>query len=520
MAIGFANTFAEMWHRWFPSWHHGDLSLYDRITGGASYYTHGPLVPFISLLIAVLLIRHTRIRVRPRPVLGGVVLVASILLHLTACLARVNFASGFAFIGILVGMVLMVWGAEALRRLWFPIAILFFMVPLPQVMIANMNFRLRMFATEVGVTLAGAIGITAERAGNQILLLNDKMLVVGNVCNGLRTLISLLAFGSLYTYICRLQGGWRLLLFAASFVVAVIANSLRILSLIFVAEVWDVQTATGRYHDSSGVAVFILAFLMMFGAEKLILWARRALGRPAKVVALFHDVRRTDEDAEQTPALFGALHGARGWVAVGLMVVSAAGTWWLSRSIAPAWNLRVASAALPVELCVADKVLHSYDVPLDQETMDVLETEDCLNRQYVAADVPPTTICIIFSRDNRKGTHPPDVCLEGAGGSIVDKRDVDVEAVAGEGGVSCRELIVQTGKQKLYFLYTYKCGPKYTRSFWSQQFAIFANGILGRDSSGALIRVSTVVGGSLDEARRRSVGLLRAAMPHLDQKLK
>ena len=36
--------------------------------------------------------------------------------------ARVNFASGFAFIGVLVGLILLIWGDEALRRLWFPLS--------------------------------------------------------------------------------------------------------------------------------------------------------------------------------------------------------------------------------------------------------------------------------------------------------------------------------------------------------------------------------------------------------------
>jgi len=520
LTIGFAYNFWEMWHRWFPSWKRTQKSLYDRIVGSESYYTHGPLVPLISLLIAILLIRHTRIRVRPRRVIGAIVLVLSLLLHVMACLARVNFASGFAFIGVLAGLILLIWGAEALRRLWFPVAILFFMVPLPEVSVTNMAFRLKMVAAGWGVSAANHLGIAAEQMGNRVLLEGDKTLVIANVCNGLRTMISLLAFGALYTYVCRLRGPWRVGLFLMSLPVALLSNSLRIVSLIVVADVWDVEIATGWYHDASGVIVFVLAFLMMFGIEKLILWARAALGRPAQIVPLFHDVRRGPGDEDQSVRLFRAIHSPRAWTAVVLVAVSAAGAWWLSRSIPPTWNQRIAQAALPQRLTVGGTLLHSYDIPLDQKTIDVLETGDHLNRQYVAPGQPALTFCIIFSKDNRKGTHPPDVCLRGSGEGIVAKADVALRDVEGRSDIPCREIVVQTGRRRHYFVYTYKCGNRYTSSFWIQQLTIFMNGLLSRDASGALVRVSTDARGSIPQARERSMALLRAAVPHLDQKLR
>jgi len=519
LTVGFAHIFGEMWGRWFPSWRREHLDFYKRITGGESYYTHAPLVPLLSLLIAVLLLRHTRIRVRPWRAAGAAVLILSMLLHLAACLARVNFASGFAFIGMLTGLVLLIWGIDALRRLWFPIALLFFMVPLPEVSIANLNFKLKMFAAELGVSVANGIGIPVERMGNRVLLEGDKTLVIANVCNGLRTLISLLAFGALYAYVCRLRGLWRIGLFLMSLPVAIVSNSLRIVSLILVAHIWDEDTATGWFHDWSGLLIFVLAFLLMFGTERLILWARKALGRPAEIVPLFHDVRRSPEDFEQGIRLFRAAASPRAGFAVAMALATAGGAWWLSQSIPPTWNERTAQQALPRLLEVDGTAMSSYDVPIDQLTKDVLETGDCLNRVYVAPDAPQVTFTIIFSKDNRKGTHPPDLCLAGSGEGIVGKGDVDVKGTEGRPIIPCREIIVQTGQTRQYHLYTYKCGGRYTRGFWEQQFTIFANGLLRRNASGALIRVSTSVQTSVEDARQRAMALLRVAVPHLDRKL-
>lgn len=521
LIAAFAHNFGEMWIRWFPRWHHGELGLYERITGGQSYYTHGPLVPLVSLLIGILLVRHTRIRVRPRRAVGLAVLILAILMHLVGSLARVNFVSGFALIGMVMGLILLVWGAEALRRLWFPVAFLLFMVPLPEVTISNFNFNLKMLAASWGVSLANMLGVTAERIGNRVLLDGDKSLVIANVCNGLRTLISLLAFGALYAYACQLRGLWRLGLFAASLGVALVSNTVRVVSLIVVADIWSVESAVGWYHDTSGILVFVLALLLMFGLERLVLWARKAVGRPAEVTPLFADVRRRrPEDDEQASRLWRAVVSPRGSVAVLLMAAAVGGAMWMNRSIPPYWNTKAAEGALPRSLDVGGTLMYSHDIDLDQQTKDILETGDCLNRVYLAPGVADMGFCIIFSRDNRKGTHPPDLCLAGAGEGILAQNDLTAKSTDGRREVPCRELIVQAGQQRQYYLYTYKCGDSYTSSFLRQQFAIFLNGLLDRNSSGALIRVSTNVVTTVEDARQRSMQLLGVAIPHLDEKLK
>ncbi|MBM4016885.1 MAG: EpsI family protein [Planctomycetes bacterium] len=519
LAATYAQTFAEMWRRWFPAWHHAHLGLYDRIVGGESYYTHGPVVPPVSLIIAILLIRHTRLSVRPQRLLGLLVLAASLAVHLAACFARVNFVSGFSLIGVLAGLILIVWGTPALRRLWFPLALLAFMVPLPEVSIAQLNFRLKLLAADWGVSLAGALGVIVERSGNQVLLEGDKTFVIANVCNGLRTLISLLGFGAIYAYVCKLRGWWRLALFAMSVPVAVASNSLRIVGLIVVADVWDVPTAAGWYHDTSGILIYPVAFAMMFGIERLVLWARKAVGKPATVEPLFHDVLRGPGDDDQWPRMAHAVGGRAGAAAVALLLVVGGVTLALNRSVPSVWNQALARAAMPTALEMDGRRWESYDLVMDDRTLDILETRDYLYRRYFSPGLQPVDFCVIFSRDNRKGTHPPDLCLEGGGQDIVEKRDVVLPNVEGRGEVRCRALVVQTGTSRQHFLYVYKCGDEYTPSFWRQQFAIFANGLLGRSASGALIRVSTSADDNAEAANRRTMMMLGIALPYLDRAL-
>ncbi len=514
-----ASTFYNMWQRWFPAWRRTSLGLYDRIMEGESYYTHSPLVPVVSLIAAVLILRHTRVPVRPRPVVGGLVLAASFGLHLMAVMARVNFASGFTLIGVVAGLILVFWGGTALRRLWFPVAFLAFMVPLPEVSISQLNFRLKMMAADWGVRAANMIGVLAERSGNKVFLEGDKQLIIANVCNGLRTLISLLAFGAIYAYVCKLRGAWRLGLFAMSVPVAVVSNAARIVSLIVVADVWTVEAATGAYHDISGLFIYAIAFLLMFGLERAILGVRRLLGRPARVRGLFEGIARDPDDEGQWPRLARALGAPRGWLCVAMVALAAVGTWWMSRSVPSGLTQGRIAEAVPARMGVDGREWEGRDYPLDETTLTILEWPDYVYRIYQARGAPNVELSIIFSRDNRKGTHPPDLCLEGGGQEITYKAPTVVDRGEELRDLPCQEMITQKGAFRTYHLYVYRCGGGYTGSFWEQQLVIFLYGLINRNASGALLRVSTPLADDLPTARRRASEFLAATAVHMDRDL-
>jgi EpsI family protein len=369
------------------------------------------------------------------------------------------------------------------------------------------------------VSLAQVLGILAERSGNRVFLAGDKSLVVANVCNGLRTLISLLAFGALYAYVCRLNGLWRWLIFALSVPVALVSNSVRIAALVIVADVWSTEVATGAFHDYSGLGIYVIAFLLMFGIEKAILGGRKLLRVPADVRPLFDGVRRTDDDDDQGRRLYRAAGQRTGLIALGMILLTIGGTYWLNHSTPPVWNESVVADAVPNQIDINGLPHRGYSLRIDRQALAILETEDYFYRRYSAPGQPPLDLCVVFSRDNRKGTHPPDLCLEGSGQEVVAKRDIQVEDIDGVGEITCREIVVQKGLERQYFLYVYRCGTTYTSSFFNQQWIIFINGLTRRDASGALIRVSSPVLTSLESTRRRSLALFRASLPHLHRAL-
>jgi EpsI family protein len=202
-----------------------------------------------------------------------------------------------------------------------------------------------------------------------------------------------------------------------------------------------------------------------------------------------------------------------------ILVLTAGGVWWVNQQTHGTLTSEVAKRALPTTLTIDGITFGSEDLELTETEQIILETRDYLYRRFTAGG-QWVDFSIIFSQDNRKGTHPPDLCLEGSGGNIVYKRDLIVPDVPGRGNVPCRELITRAGSQGIYVLYTYKCGSEYTNSFWWQQGMIWMNGLLHRNASGALIRVVVPIADLDPEpARQRATAFMQAGVPHIDANL-
>jgi len=176
--------------------------------------------------------------------------------------------------------------------------------------------------------------------------------------------------------------------------------------------------------------------------------------------------------------------------------------------------MRVAELArqvIPATLTHDGRTWTSVELQFSELEMEILETRDYVDRDYTDGRGSPVNFCAVFSEDNRKGTHPPDVCLEGSGYRILSRHD----RKASFDGVplELRELVaVAPSGQYVYFVYFYKCGDVFTPSFYKQQVQIIWNGLTRQNASGALIRYATPMNTSNDlESARQRVDLLLAA---------
>ncbi|MBU4477905.1 MAG: exosortase/archaeosortase family protein [Candidatus Omnitrophica bacterium] len=232
--------------------------VWERWNATESYYSHGPLIIITSLFIVWVKKKELK-KLELQPSNWGIVLVAlGLLLHLSGIWAGVYFVSGFSFILAITGLIMYFFGKRILKEIWFPVTFLLFMVPLPLVIISDITFKMKMFATHGAVLALNKIGITSIQEGSTIKMPYSYLIVEGQ-CSGLKYLISLLAFGAAFAYLIRKNIAVRWMLFLSSIPIALLANIFRIVLMGWVSDVFGMEAAHGWFHDFSGFLLFFFA---------------------------------------------------------------------------------------------------------------------------------------------------------------------------------------------------------------------------------------------------------------------
>jgi exosortase len=243
--------------------------MYDRWVAHDTYYNHGFLVPLISLFL-VWLKRDSLSKIEIKPAkLGWLFFLSGIIAHLLSALVRVYFTSGFSLVVMLVGLVLLFFGKKILRQVLFPIFFLVFMVPAPLVAISNMSFRLKIFASQVSTKIINMLGVPAIREGSIIRTMHSQM-IVEDPCSGIRSLIALIALGSLMAYFSNISKAKKTILFLSSMPIAIATNIIRIVALSLASEMYGTKFAMGWFHDTMGILVFVFAFFGLSLVAKLL----------------------------------------------------------------------------------------------------------------------------------------------------------------------------------------------------------------------------------------------------------
>jgi len=255
LGIIYYPTFIWIWQRWFAT---------------GSYYAHGPLIAVVSGILIWLKRQEIARATVSSSRLGLALLIAGLILHIISASARVYFSSGYSFFVVLLGLILYFFGRGVARVIIFPVCFLLFMIPAPMALVAATTLKMKLFAAHLSVLIVQFLGISAVREGSMVYMPSTKV-VVGDPCSGLRSLISLAALGLLYAYI--LEGSYlrRSSLFLMSIPMAIIANMIRTVATLLIANSYGNRIVTdGFLHKGFGLMVFIIAFAGLFLVGRLL----------------------------------------------------------------------------------------------------------------------------------------------------------------------------------------------------------------------------------------------------------
>lgn len=206
--------------------------------------------------------------VRPSA-LGLIVVAGSLVLLVAGLLGAELFLSRVSIVGAIAGSLLFLFGWQRLRVMLFPIAFLLLMIPLPAIIFNQIAFPLQLLASHVGEASIDAMNIPILREGN-VLILANATLEVAEACSGIRSLVSLFTLGIVFGYFVDRRPWVRALIALSAIPVAIVANGLRVASAGVAAHNFGTAGVEGLFHEFSGWVVFILAFLMMLGFQRLL----------------------------------------------------------------------------------------------------------------------------------------------------------------------------------------------------------------------------------------------------------
>jgi exosortase len=225
-------------------------------------YSHGFLIVPLALYFAWE--RRDRFSAAAkRPALIGLVLVVLSLGALVAgVLGSELFITRISLLGVLGGALWYLYGFSRLRIMFFPLAFLLLMIPIPAIIFNQIAFPLQLLASRFGEMALVISGIPVLREGNVIQLANTS-LEVAEACSGIRSLISLLTLGIVYGYFVDPRLWARFLVAFTAIPVAIVANGVRVAGTGIAAHYYGAEAAQGFFHTFSGWLVFLVAFLML-----------------------------------------------------------------------------------------------------------------------------------------------------------------------------------------------------------------------------------------------------------------
>ncbi|QDT01418.1 exosortase/archaeosortase family protein [Adhaeretor mobilis] len=221
-----------------------------------SLYSHGWLIPVIAAgLFWVRRQPLTRVATSERWI-GAAVMFLFLNLRWYFSIIDMQPVIRMTFIGVLLGVVMLVGGWRMLKWAGPAVAFLLFMFPLPSVLEHTVLLGLQKMATICSTAVLQTLGISAVRDGNRILI-GEMQLGVVDACSGLRMLTIFVAMSVALAIVMKRPWWDRLAVLVAAVPIALLANIIRIVITALLYKWFGMENdlINTLVHDWAGLAM-------------------------------------------------------------------------------------------------------------------------------------------------------------------------------------------------------------------------------------------------------------------------
>lgn len=412
------------------------------------YYSHGPLVPVLTLGLLWRL-RQALATAPWRTYAPGYGLVAAAaVLHLLGRLVDINYLVGCALPLALLGVVLAAGGPQVGRLTFFPLAFLFFAVPLSQLLIHHFGFPLQLASARLAAAMMAVATGARATADGAVMWMDGERYLVAAECSGFKALLGLSMVGVLVAYLTDTTLGRKLLIALAAVPLAVCANIVRLFLILVAGRLVSHDFAVSVFHDWSGLVMLGIEIALLLAVGRLI------VGPGAEVAA--------------APPPAGSGERRISVVATPLLISAAilAVGGGLGRRLAPPPPPAPQVDLARVPLRIGE--WHGADLPIDPRVHEELGDVAIIQREYRLDDTRPAVQMIVICGRGRRSLHPPAACYVGAGHEVLSEEERLI--ATGSESLHFERLLVGEGTQpRLAAFYTFTDGRTTTPDYAQHQ---------------------------------------------------
>lgn len=207
---------------------------------------------------------------RPRPLVAWPLLLVGALSYALGRSQGILILEIGSLLWMLVGLALLLRGPGALKRLWFPLFFMLFMIPLPGTLVDALTQPMKLAVSFVAENILYRIGYPISRTG-VILQIGQYQLLVADACAGLHTLFTLEALGLLYLNLVRHASVFRNVALAILIVpISFCANVIRVMVLTLITYHFGDEAGQGFLHGFAGLVLFMAALLLITATDSLL----------------------------------------------------------------------------------------------------------------------------------------------------------------------------------------------------------------------------------------------------------
>jgi exosortase len=186
---------------------------------------------------------------------------------------------------LIYGAVVYIHGWARARHWIFPLSMTAFVIPMPGLQQATTG--LQIIATKMAYYASTFMGMDSILSGNRIFDPTGEKgsWEIDEGCSGIRSVVALTLVTYVYGMIAHKKWSERLMIFAACIPIAILANAVRVTSILIVARI-NVNFAKTTWHDYSGFMSFGAALALLMLLSTVMRHGLKALRPKVKVTTV------------------------------------------------------------------------------------------------------------------------------------------------------------------------------------------------------------------------------------------